>query len=304
MIGCVEGRELALSWKDGTCLITGFDSFDLHKTCQCGQAFRWVRTGDLGELEEGVVRGRLLRLEQRGAELALHPPVDDETVAIALDYFRLRQSHAGIEARIAKIDSVMAAAVESARGLRLVAQEPWECLVSYIISANNSVAQISRVVENISRAWGSPVDGSPRHAFPPPHNLGCASEAQVLACKAGFRSRSICEAAAKVGGGQLDLDAVAAMDYHTAKQELMLLRGVGEKVADCVLLFSMGKFEAFPVDVWIERAVRHLYFDSQQVSHREIRQWAAASFGGLAGYAQEYLFAYARLAIPDKLRNG
>jgi len=84
----------------------------------------------------------------------------------------------------------------------------------------------------------------------------------------------------------------------------MLLRGVGEKVADCVLLFSMGKFEAFPVDVWIERAVRRLFFGGERVPHREIRQWAAANFGELAGYAQEYLFAYARMAIPEKLRNG
>jgi len=296
--------ELAFSWQDGACVITGFDSLDLHTTCQCGQAFRWVRTGDAGQLEEGVVRGRLLRLEQRGAELVVHPPADDETVAIVTDYFRLWQSHAAIEARIASVDPIMGSAVDSARGLRLVAQEPWECLVSYIVSANNSVAQISRVVENLSHAWGRPVDGSLRCSFPAPSDLGCASQTDVLACKAGFRSRSICEAAAKVACGQLDLDAVAAMDYHAAKQELIRLRGVGEKVADCVLLFSMGKLEAFPVDVWIERAVRRLFFGGERVSHREIRQWAAANFGGLAGYAQEYLFAYARLAIPDKLRNG
>lgn len=304
MIECDGRRELAFSWQNGACTITGFDSLDLHTTCQCGQAFRWVRAGDAGQLEEGVVRGRLLRLEQRGTELVVHPPADDEAVAIVTDYFRLRQSHAAIEARIAGVDPIMARAVDSARGLRLAAQEPWECLVSYIISANNSVAQISRVVENLSRAWGRPVDGSPRYSFPAPSDLGCASEADVLACKAGFRSRSICEAAAEVACGRLDLDAVAAMDYHTAKQELIRLRGVGEKIADCVLLFSMDKFEAFPVDVWIERAVRHLYFGGERVPHREIRQWAAASFGRLAGYAQEYLFAYARLAIPDKLRNG
>jgi N-glycosylase/DNA lyase len=304
MMECVDHRDLSFSWRDGVCSITGFDSLDLHTTCQCGQAFRWIRAGDAGQLEEGVVRGRLLRLEQRGAELVVHPPADDETVAIVADYFRLRQSHDALEAKIAETDHVMARAVDSARGLRLVAQEPWECLVSYIVSANNSVAQISRVVENLSRTWGRPVKGSLRRSFPAPSDLGCASETEVLECKAGFRSRSICEAAAKVACGQLDLGAVAAMGYQAAKQELMLLRGVGEKVADCVLLFSMGKFEAFPVDVWIERAVRHLYFNGERVSHREIRQWAATSFGGLAGYAQEYLFAYARLAIPDKLRNG
>ncbi len=247
MIECADDRELGLSWKDGACFITGFDSLDLHMTCQCGQAFRWVRTGDVGQLEEGVVRGRLLRLEQRGVELVVHPPADDETVGIVADYFRLRQSHAALEARIAGIDPTMAAAVDSARGLRLVAQEPWECLVSYIVSANNSVAQISRVVENLSRAWGRPADGSLRYSFPDPGDLGCASETDVLACKAGFRSRSICEAAGKVARGELDLDALAAMDYHAAKQELIRLRGVGEKVADCVLLFSRSTCSPTPV---------------------------------------------------------
>lgn len=248
--------------------------------------------------------GKFLCLEQTGAELIVHPPADEETVDIVVDYFRLRRSHALTEARIAGIDPTMAAAVDCARGLRVVAQDSWECLISYIISANNSIAQISRVVENLARAWGEPIDGSSRYSFPGPNDLVCASEADVLACRAGFRSRSICEAARRVGRGELDLDALAAMDYHAAKQELIQLRGVGEKVADCVLLFSMGKFEAFPVDVWIERAVRHLYFGGEKVSHRRIREWAAHKFGDLAGYAQEYLFAYARLAIPDRLRSG
>ena len=90
MMECVDHRDLSFSWRDGVCSITGFDSLDLHTTCQCGQAFRWIRAGDAGQLEEGVVRGRLLRLEQRGAELVVHPPADDETVAIVADYFRLR----------------------------------------------------------------------------------------------------------------------------------------------------------------------------------------------------------------------
>ncbi|HAI86618.1 MAG TPA: 8-oxoguanine DNA glycosylase [Firmicutes bacterium] len=299
-----ESRKLAVSWRDGACSIRGFDSFDLHTTCQCGQAFRWVRAGNAGQLEEGVVQGRFLRLEQRDAELVVHPPADDETIAVVVDYFRLRQSHTAVEASIAGIDPTMAAAVDSARGLRLVAQEPWECLISYIVSANNSVAQISRVVENLSRAWGKPIGSSSRYSFPAPGDLECASQADVLTCKAGFRSRSICEAARRVARGELDLNAVTAMDYHAAKQELIRLRGVGEKVADCVLLFSMGKFEAFPVDVWIERVVRHLYFGGEKTSQRDIREWAEDKFGDLAGYAQEYLFAYARLAIPDRLRSG
>ncbi|MEA4883078.1 MAG: DNA glycosylase [Clostridia bacterium] len=297
------------------CCITGFDSFDLHTTCHCGQAFRWRRTSGAGadgvdgvDMEEGVVRGKLLRLEQRGGALVVHPPVDSATMEVVMDYFRLRTPHAHIEQEIASIDPIMAAAVEHSRGLRLVAQEPWECLVSYILSARNGIPQISRAIENIARGWGRPLgdcqDEATRFSFPGPRDLACAEECQIVACKAGFRSRAVCEAAHRAATGETDLDAITAMEYPAAKEELIRLRGVGEKVADCVLLFSMGKFEAFPVDVWIERAVRCLYFGGAEIPHREIRRWASDKFGNLAGYAQEYLFAYARETIPDELRGA
>ncbi len=327
MVGLAE-LDLKTNWKDGICEITGFDSFNLHSSCHCGQAFRWRTSGSRGQLEEGVVRRKLLRLEQRDDALIIHPPVDDETVRIAIDYFRLAVPHSPIEEAIADTDEIMFEAVERNRGLRIVAQEPWECLVSYIISARNSIPQISRTVERIAEAWGAPVfdvptshDGGGRdglvdaggyeasgkkvwYAFPGPREMCCATVDELAACKTGFRARSVCEAANRVASGDIDLDGIASLDYPLAKEELIRLRGVGEKVADCVLLFSMGKYEAFPVDVWIERAVRHLYFDGEEISHREIRKWAAGKFGEVAGPAQEYLFAYAREAIPEKLKKG
>ncbi|MDD2201837.1 MAG: DNA glycosylase [Firmicutes bacterium] len=328
--------ELDITWEDGACAITGFDSFDLHSSCHCGQAFRWRRSGPKGQIEEGVVRGKLLRLEQCSDMLLLHPPVDEEAVKIVIDYFRLRFPHGPMEEAIAGTDEIMRAAVERNRGLRIVAQEPWECLISYIISARNSIRQISRTVERIAQIWGAPIcdvrtpsdcachdeladqtmcqqwdngncDVGERltpHAFPGPDEMGSATVEDLVECKTGFRARSVWEAVCRVSSGEIDLDTIASLDYPLAKEELMRLRGVGEKVADCVLLFSMGKHEAFPVDVWIERAVRHLYFDGVEISHREIRKWAAGKFGQIAGHAQEYLFAYAREEIPEKLRKG
>ncbi|HAN86059.1 MAG TPA: hypothetical protein DCQ13_00250 [Firmicutes bacterium] len=328
--------ELDITWEDGACAITGFDSFDLNASCHCGQAFRWRRSGSRGQLEEGVVRGKLLRLQQRSDVLLLHPPVDDEAVRIVIDYFRLRIPHAPTERAIALTDDIMRRAVERNRGLRVVAQEPWECLISYIVSARNSIRQISRTVERMAQTWGAPIGGAEipgdgtccnelanrpvcqqwdkgscdigqslmRHAFPGPDEMSCATVEDLVACKTGFRARSVWEAVCRVSSGEIDLDTIASLDYPLAKKELMRLRGVGEKVADCVLLFSMGKYEAFPVDVWIERAVRHLYFDGQEICHREIREWAASKFGQIAGHAQEYLFAYAREEIPEKLRKG
>lgn len=300
--------NLDITWKDGVCAIAGFDSFDLHLSCHCGQAFRWRRSGCQGEVEEGVVRGKLLRLEQSSDVLLIHPPVDDDVVEIVINYFRLDLPHAPIEQAIAATDGIMQKAVERSCGLRVVVQEPWECLISYIISARNSVRQISRTVERIAQRWGAPIcdrsGGSVRHAFPGPEEMLCATVEDLKACKTGFRARSIWEAVHRVASGEIDLDMIASLDYPLAKKELIRFRGVGEKVADCVLLFSMGKYEAFPVDVWIERAVRHLYFGGEEISHREIRKWAARKFGGIAGHAQEYLFAYARDEIPEKLRKG
>jgi N-glycosylase/DNA lyase len=294
--------ELEIRRDRGRYIITGHDSLNVPATLHCGQAFRWRRVGDV---EEAVVRGRLLRFRQYGEALIVGPPSDEQTVSLAIRYLGLDEAHKPREEALARIDPVMEAAVEHSRGLRLLNQEPWECLISYILSARNSIPLISRVIENICCEWGTPVEfeGQVFHAFPDPADLSCAGEEDIVACRAGFRSRSVCEATARVSSGETDLDAIARLDYHRAKEALMRLRGVGEKVADCVLLFSMGKHEAFPVDVWIQRAVRYLYFDGRDISPAEIRVWAAEKFGPLAGYAQEYLFAYAREVIPNALRG-
>lgn len=290
---------------DGCIAISGYDSFDLHDTCQCGQAFRWVRRG---EVEEGIVAGRLLRLEQRGPELILHAPTGRDDVDVVVSYFRLSQSHSAIEDELEALDDVMAKAVPASRGLRLVAQEPWECLISYILSANNSVQQISRVVEKMCDIFGAPLAGdggryTARRGFPSPAVLAASEECDIRGCKAGFRARGVCEAAWRVASGELDLEALRSAPVEEARTSLIGLHGVGNKIADCVLVFSLDKFEAFPVDVWIERAVRHLYFGGAPMTHARIREFAAEHYGALAGYAQEYLFNYARTHIPEVLRG-
>jgi N-glycosylase/DNA lyase len=199
----------------------------------------------------------------------------------------------------------MREAVRLSSGLRTLRQEPWETLISFIISANNGVTNISRVVESLSDLYGDEIDGglTKRRAFPKPAQLAGAGHDGIWACKAGFRTRGICEAAARSLAGELDLDGIASLRYSDAKGSLLKLHGIGEKVADCILLFSMDKSEAFPVDVWIERIVRLLYFDGMRANHRKIRQWAHERYGPLAGYANQFLFNYGRKFAASELRS-
>ena len=283
-------------------LITGYDTLNLDSTLHCGQAFRWKK---VGSENVACVREELLAVEDRGSSLILHEPTDDK-LGILVSYLRLEESHAEIEDRLSKMDDIMKEAVSYSSGLRLVDQEPFECLISYIISANNSIPLITRAINNISAKWGSErkYKGQSYFTFPSPQALKNATEEELFECKTGFRAGYLTNAIARVNTKELDLEAVKTMDYMEAKKALLEQKGVGDKVADCVLLFSMGKFEAFPVDIWIDRIVRNLYLNGNEVSKKKVREWGEARFKDLAGYAQEYLFAYAREKIPDLLRRS
>lgn len=278
--------------------------YDLEKTLHSGQAFRWRKLED--GTHEGIVRGRYFRLAQRkDGGIAVMNPVTEEELGMIGHYLALDADQEYIERTLSDDGGHMREAVRLSSGLRTLRQEPWETLISFIISANNGVTNISRVVESLSDMYGEEIGGglTKRRAFPGPKQLAGAGHDGIWACKAGFRTRGICEAAAKSLAGELDIDGIAALGYHDAKGRLLKLHGIGEKVADCILLFSMDKPEAFPVDVWIERIVRLLYFDGMRVNHRKIRQWAHERYGPLAGYANQFLFNYGRKFAASELRS-
>lgn len=288
---------------EGGYLMEGKGPCDLDKTLHSGQAFRWRRAACR---HEGVVRGRFLALEQRRpSQVLLHGPCTREDAELAFDYLALDLDQSLIESRLASEGGHMQEAVRLSTGLRTLRQEPWEALIAFIISANNGVPNIARIMENLSERFGDRSEGpsGAYRSFPRPDQLLGAGHDGIWACKAGFRTRGICEAATEVLSGSIDLDRIAGSDYITAKSMLIKLHGVGEKVADCIMLFSMGKYEAFPVDVWIERIVRLLYFDGRKASHKEIRGWAARKYGALAGFANQFLFNYGRKFAADELRG-
>jgi N-glycosylase/DNA lyase len=304
--------------------------YNLAATLDSGQVFRWQRDC---ESWTGVLGIHFLTLTQTedGLHARAAAPVNDwqflrEFLQADVDLAAILQTFPA--------DEPMRRAIAACRGLRLLRQDPWECLASFILSSTKQIVQIRQIVALLCERFGEPVfslssqkggegrgeeancfriqipspQPSPRlggerekiescFAFPTPQRIAAVSEAELRACKMGFRAPSLLNAARQIANGQLDLEKIRALDYTAARAELMTLRGVGGKIADCVLLFGYGFDTAFPVDVWIERALQELYFPRRRASEKRLRKFAATHFGPHAGYAQQYLFHYMRTKL-------
>jgi len=215
-------------------------------------------------------------------------------------YFALDDDLETIERELGLNDPVMRTALEFGKGLRILRQDPWECLASYVLSVHNNVKNISAITEYLSRTLGEPV-GLGEYAFPSPEVILAQDRVALKASKCGFRLRYLLDAAEKVAENAIDLKAIGSLPLGEARRELMRIIGVGPKVADCVLLFAYHKLAVFPVDVWVARAVSEFYLGGRSVSPEEARREGERRFGPLAGYAQEYLYNYIRNCGPVKL---
>lgn len=268
--------------------------FDLDLTLSCGQAFRWEKAEGWWQ---GVVDGRAIRIRQDTGLLTF----SGADIRFVRDYFRLDQDLPAILSSIDR-DPAIGAAIRECRGLRIVKQQPWECLVSYICATNTNIPAVKRRVALMAERYGRPIDGpfGAAYAFPEPEVLAGASCADLRDCKLGYRTEYVSEAAAFAAEHPGWAETVAALPFEEARQVLMKFRGVGPKAADCVLLFSFGFFEAFPVDVWIRRIVAETYLPDltgrscTPAEYERIRRFAREHFGEYAGYAQEYLYCVRR----------
>jgi len=206
-------------------------------------------------------------------------------------YFSLDRDYKEMENLLAT-DPLTAPALECSSGIRILRQDPWEALVSFIISANNNVKRIVGIVERICHAFGerSECEGREYVKFPTPQSLAAASAEQLKECGAGYRSPYLVDTAKRIAEGY-DLEALRTMEFDEAKRELLTFKGVGPKVAECIMLFSLDFDQAFPVDVWVKRIAAYLYpgEEGKKAAHA-----AAERFGSWAGAAQQYLFHYAR----------
>ena len=278
------------------------NGLDLDATFGCGQCFRWQRQPD-GSWE-GVVAGRAVRaailpgegggrlcLEGlAGPDPALEPDFWAGYFALDLDYpallERMRAAHRGL-----------AGCIGCAPGIRVLRQPFFETLVTFLISQNNNIPRIRGIVDRLCRTLGQPLDGAGRlYAFPTPERLAALEEADLAFLRAGWRAGYILDAARRAAAGQLDEEALRALPLADARARLMEVRGVGPKVADCTLLYGLGRWDAYPVDVWMRRAGRALF----TARVKDPAAYLNRKTGGCAGIAQQYIFAWARAAgLPE-----
>jgi len=281
--------------------------FSLEHTLQCGQLFRWEK---IGNHWYGVVGEKVIKTRQSDNKLQFQIFPDETDIEFLRHYLRLDDNLPHILSQIKK-DETIEKAIHSLHGLRIIRQEPWECLISYICATYKNISAIKKMVQHLSKKFGRKIEFENHdfYTFPKPSELARASLNELKKCGLGFRATSVLETARIMDDGNFSLEALRKMDYEKAKHKLLLLPGVGNKVADCILLFSLDKLEAFPVDVWIKRIVSEYYSKSfspefiEKVSKKKsltaneylkISEFGRKYFGPYAGYAQEYLYHWKR----------
>ena len=267
-------------------------TYDLDATFNSGQAFRWQRQHDAWI---GVIGRHWVRLAKTPSQLTASCAVPTDDWDWLIKYLQL---DVDLDAVLSSFpgDEPLRAAIGACRGLRLLRQDPWECLASFILSSTKQIVQIQQIVALLCERFGDPIptlSGS-AFAFPAPQRLAQCSETELRGCKMGFRAPYLLATARAVAGGEFCLERISRLSLEDAREQLIQLPGVGRKIADCVLLFAYGFQTAFPVDVWVMKALRQLYFPKRRVTARRIHQFSATYFGPHAGYAQQYLFHYMR----------
>ena len=260
-------------------MVSDLKDFSLLETLDCGQCFRWMP--DENGIWQGIAMGHYLRIRQLGETDFLFMDTNMEQFKqIWEPYFDLNVDYGAIKTALAA-DPVMAQATQYAPGLRILRQDGWEALCTFIISQNNNIKRIRGIVERLCQCFGEPIEGG--YDFPTPPRLAEASLEDLAPLRSGFRAKYLLDAARKVAGGQVDLSRVPQLSYEEAQNYLQQIKGVGPKVADCALLFGFYRMEAFPMDVWMKRAMKSLYPEGLPEAVQPYR-----------GIAQQYLFHYAR----------
>lgn len=263
------------------------ENFNLKYTLECGQCFRWKAV----ECNEyiGVIQDRVLRVKQIDNLLYVWSNKEENLEEVVKHYFALDIDYNALEKQIAKIDANVKKSLEFSSGIRILRQPLFETYISYIISANNNISRISKSVDLIAKKCGKPqeFEGKIYYTFPDVQGLSKLTMDDLLSCGVGFRARYILRDVELLQ--KEDLSVLCNMDTLAAYNKLVEYQGIGPKVADCILLFALERYEVFPVDVWVKRIMEKLYFETN-TSLKTIREYATLNFGKYAGIVQQHLF--------------
>ena len=273
---------------DGNIILYDCKSFTLKDIFECGQCFRYEKITQ--SKYKIIAYSKVLILEKKGNDILFYDCTEKDFENIWFDYFDLNTDYEAIKEELSENDEIMKNAVAYAEGIRLLNQEPYECLLSFIISQNNNIPRIIKILNSFSRIYGKKIGED--YAFPILDDIKNITEEDLSPFKMGYRSKYILDAVKKL----TDVNDLIDLSLPTEqlKNNLLSVKGVGNKVADCVLLFSCKKRECFPVDVWINRVISKLYLKNETVTNNEIQAFAKDKWGDKAGFAQQYLFNYIR----------
>ncbi len=287
------GRGLEMKQRT---IMKNIDCFQIDQILESGQVFRFTKIAPSQYFL--IVKERAIQIEQKGDTIYIDNMSLGKSDDKWLSYFDINTDYSCITRLLSQKDDFMKKAIEFGKGIRLLRQDPWEMLISFIISQNKSIPQIKQCISNICTRFGTKVtdqsDNILYYTFPSIEQLKEASEDELRACKVGFRAPYIVDAAKRVYQKNIVLDTLFNISADDARKELMSIKGVGPKIADCILLFAYAKGEVFPTDVWIKRVVEHIYFKGEDTKLQTIQEFAKEYFGAFAGYAQQYIFFYGR----------
>lgn len=279
---------------NGNVILEDVRDFNIEQILECGQCFHFER---LGDMDYGLVAyGCLLHITQKGDRVILYDTTMDAYENIWRHYFDMDTDYGQIKEKLLRRDKKLKDAMEVKYGIRILNQEFFETLISFILSQNKKIPHIKQIVRNLSGKYGNylgMIQGKKFYSFPDSNQLKGVCEEEFRECKAGFRAPYICDAVRKVVLGEVEAEYLRKASYKKAMENLMTIKGVGEKVANCVALFSLGKRGAFPVDVWVKRVMEDNYLH-RETPVKDVEAYGKRRYGALGGYAQQYLFYYGK----------
>lgn len=274
------------------------ESFELEDIFECGQCFRWNKEAD-GSYT-GVIKYGVINVKKEGNTITFSGKCEGDFENIIKEYFDLNTNYMEYKSKLEKIDEYLKESIEFGKGIRILKQDLWECIISFIISANNNIPRIKKIIEKISKNYGQEIEWNNKkyYTFPRVEELSKASVEDLREMGLGFRDKRVFATTKMILEKSVDLNRIENMDStEEIREELLKLDGVGPKVADCIMLFSLKREDVFPIDVWVRRVMNDLYIhneDEEKINKKELQKLAKEKFLGLSGIAQQYLFYWKR----------